>query len=121
MATDGGGWPEKASDMAVVDMESRIAKEVKFNWTGSSWNNGVLRAFSHWKGKHWVNVAYRMLFASIVYMIWKERTERIFSNKSNPPEVVSWIAYIVEDRLLTLQIRESLSAMALKRLWRIAW
>ncbi|KAG8390947.1 hypothetical protein BUALT_Bualt01G0136500 [Buddleja alternifolia] len=44
-----------------------LKQQVRFKWMGTTWRQGVDRASRLWRGKHLLNVANRILMASIVY------------------------------------------------------
>ncbi|KAG8391663.1 hypothetical protein BUALT_Bualt01G0210700 [Buddleja alternifolia] len=93
---------------------SSSAREVKFVWPANSWQIGTRRASGKLRGKHWINVANRILLAVIVYLIWQERKERIFSNKTSSSNSISFQAVqITKNRLVFLAPKESLQTVAL--------
>ncbi|KAG8391011.1 hypothetical protein BUALT_Bualt01G0143600 [Buddleja alternifolia] len=59
---------------------------------------------------------------AIVYMIWQERNSRLFNGARCTPGSISHIALnLVKDWLHSLSIEDSLAAVGLRRLWRVAW
>ncbi|KAG8380823.1 hypothetical protein BUALT_Bualt06G0056500 [Buddleja alternifolia] len=100
---------------------SILKQQVNFDWQGAYWKLGVQRASSEWRGKHLVNVAYRMLLASLIYMLWKERNSRLFNGNSDSPEsdISGYANY--KNHLVSLKLKESLQSIVFGRIWRIAW
>ena len=101
---------------------TRLYGEVKFIWPRMTWGRRVLRVAKRWRGKHLVNCSYRILLAILVYSLWRERNSRICeSTHKTPEEVAARVLNIVKDKLLTMQLDDSIQSRAVKRLWHIAW
>ncbi|KAG8374942.1 hypothetical protein BUALT_Bualt10G0048000 [Buddleja alternifolia] len=95
---------------------------VHFEWPSGGWNDGVLKASMKRRGKHLMNISYRILLASIVYLIWQERNLRLFNGKKETPKsVASHTLNLVKNRLITLLLKESFQSLVIKRVWKIAW
>ncbi|KAL0290467.1 UNVERIFIED_CONTAM: hypothetical protein Sradi_7049900 [Sesamum radiatum] len=95
---------------------------VRFPWLHRGWDMDVVWASRRWRGKHLINAAYRALFASIVYGIWRERNCRRFSATATSAESVGLRA--MEDircRIISTTVRPSLQLLVLYRIWRIPW
>lgn len=99
-----------------------LHERVKFKWQHTYWDRGIMWAAKRWRGKHLINMAYRILLSTLIYMVWQERNTRIFEQKESTPEVVAArILNTVRDRLLTMDLDDSIQCRAVKRLWHIAW
>ncbi|KAL0282162.1 UNVERIFIED_CONTAM: hypothetical protein Sradi_7269400 [Sesamum radiatum] len=95
---------------------------VRFKWPGFDWQLGILWASRRWRGAHLLNVASRSLLASVVYHLWLERNNRRFKATATSAESVALRA--IEDvrlRILSSDIKPSLQAQTLYRIWRIPW
>lgn len=99
-----------------------LCSEVKFYWPYTDWKRGIRWAARKWRGKHLVNCSYRILLATLIYMIWRERNSRIFEQKKQTPEVVARrVLNLVKDKLISMNLEDSLQSRAVRRLWHIAW
>ncbi|KAL0283920.1 UNVERIFIED_CONTAM: hypothetical protein Sradi_7213400 [Sesamum radiatum] len=99
-----------------------IRQQITFPWPHRDWKHGIQWASSRWRGKHVVNAAYRSLLASIVYHIWQERNARRFQQRSRPPLIVGrLVVEEIRQRIISVQLRHSISSLGLYRLWKIPW
>ncbi|KAL0295501.1 UNVERIFIED_CONTAM: hypothetical protein Scaly_3102400 [Sesamum calycinum] len=96
--------------------------KVKFTWPHSDWSTGITWASKKWRGSHFLNAAARALLASLVYFIWMERNGRRFQGKATSAEGLSkLIIEHVRLRIISEEIRPSIQAFNLYRIWHIAW
>ncbi|KAL0293977.1 UNVERIFIED_CONTAM: hypothetical protein Scaly_3131900 [Sesamum calycinum] len=96
--------------------------KVKFTWPHSDWSTGITWASKKWRGSHFLNAAARALLASLVYFIWMERNGRRFQSKATSAEGLSkLIIEHVRLRIISEEIRPSIQAFNLYRIWHIAW
>ncbi|KAL2235473.1 UNVERIFIED_CONTAM: hypothetical protein Sindi_1279500 [Sesamum indicum] len=95
---------------------------VRFTWPNRNWQTDVDWASQRWRGKHIVNMSYRVLLAVCVYHIWRERNLRRFEHIERTVSTMALL--IVEDIrqwILSITLPISVSTRALYRLWRIPW
>ncbi|KAL0288310.1 UNVERIFIED_CONTAM: hypothetical protein Sradi_7100800 [Sesamum radiatum] len=59
-----------------------LKRYARFQWPNRGWQCDVLWAARRWRGGHLLNEAARALLASIVYHLWCERNNRIFSSSA---------------------------------------
>ncbi|KAL2235615.1 UNVERIFIED_CONTAM: hypothetical protein Sindi_1293700 [Sesamum indicum] len=99
-----------------------IRRWIRFHWPNRDWATYIEWATRKWRGKHIINSANRMLVASCVYHIWRERNLRRFEHTERTPSTLSIL--IIDDvrqRILSVDLASSVSTRALYRLWRIPW
>ncbi|KAL0285595.1 UNVERIFIED_CONTAM: putative ribonuclease H protein [Sesamum radiatum] len=72
--------------------------------------------------EHIVQAAYRALLSAIVYHIWRERNQRVFQHIERPSTTIATIAVAeIRQKILSLELSDSVSTRGLYRLWRIPW
>ncbi|KAK4384397.1 hypothetical protein Sango_3064700 [Sesamum angolense] len=99
-----------------------IRQQIPFLWPNRHWQRGIHWASSRWRGKHVVNAAFRSLLASLVYHIWQERNSRRFQHRSRTPSIVgNLVVEELRQRIISVQLRQSVSTLGLYRLWKIPW
>ncbi|KAL0284148.1 UNVERIFIED_CONTAM: hypothetical protein Sradi_7208000 [Sesamum radiatum] len=99
-----------------------IRQQIPFLWPHRNWQRGIHWASSRWRGKHVVNAAFRSLLASLVYHIWQERNSRRFQQRSRTPSIVgNLVVEELRQRIISVQLRQSVSTLGLYRLWKIPW
>ncbi|KAK4384106.1 Retrovirus-related Pol polyprotein from type-2 retrotransposable element R2DM [Sesamum angolense] len=99
-----------------------IRQQIPFLWPYRDWQRGIHWASSRWRGKHVVNAAFRSLLASLVYHIWQERNSRRFQQRSRTPSIVgNLVVEELRQRIISVQLRQSVSTLGLYRLWKIPW
>ncbi|KAL0294629.1 UNVERIFIED_CONTAM: hypothetical protein Sangu_3213900 [Sesamum angustifolium] len=99
-----------------------IRQQIPFLWPHRHWQRGIHWASSRWRGKHVVNAAFRSLLASLVYHIWQERNSRRFQQRSRTPSIVgNLVVEEVRQRIISVQLRQTVSTFGLYRLWKIPW
>ncbi|KAL0373438.1 UNVERIFIED_CONTAM: hypothetical protein Sradi_3259500 [Sesamum radiatum] len=99
-----------------------LKRAVRFYWRNHSWVSDVIWAARKWRGKHYVNAAFRALLASILYHIWQERNRRVFQGIERPSSSVVHAAVDeIRQRIVTVDLPNSVSKRGLYRLWRIPW
>ncbi|KAL0427882.1 UNVERIFIED_CONTAM: hypothetical protein Slati_2963000 [Sesamum latifolium] len=77
-------------------------RKVRIQWPYRNWHRGVLSAAKKWRGKHYINAAYRALLAVIVYHIWRERNHRRFMMQTHTPnQVVEFVLEEMRQRILS--------------------
>ncbi|KAK4384056.1 hypothetical protein Sango_3096100 [Sesamum angolense] len=101
----------------------RILKEsVRFSWPNRAWERDINWASRRWNGRHIVQAAYRALLAAIVYHIWQERNRRVFQHIERTSPTIARIAVDeIRQKILSIDLPDSVSARGLYRLWRIPW
>ncbi|KAL0378801.1 UNVERIFIED_CONTAM: hypothetical protein Sradi_3185600 [Sesamum radiatum] len=99
-----------------------LKRAVRFYWRNHSWVSDVIWAARKWRGKHYVNATFRALPASILYHIWQERNRRVFQGIERPSSSVVHAAVDeIRQRIVTVDLPNSVSKRGLYRLWRIPW
>ncbi|KAL0327823.1 UNVERIFIED_CONTAM: hypothetical protein Sangu_1860300 [Sesamum angustifolium] len=95
---------------------------VRFSWPNRSWRVDITWATKRWKGRRIVQAAYRALLSAIVYHIWRERNQRVFQHSERPSSTIARIAVAeIRQKLLSIDLPDSVSTRGLYRLWRIPW
>ncbi|KAL0409483.1 UNVERIFIED_CONTAM: hypothetical protein Sradi_1882700 [Sesamum radiatum] len=98
-----------------------LKQGVRFPWLHRGWEQDVLWASRRWRGKHLLNAAYRALFASIVYGIWKRNCRKFTDTASSAESVASRALEDVRCRIISTNVRPSLQLRVLYRIWQIPW
>ena len=57
-----------------------LTAKVAIQWQGGNWNDFIMWAAVHLKGKTLAKTISRVLLAASVYTLWKDRNARIFQN-----------------------------------------
>ncbi|KAL2230714.1 UNVERIFIED_CONTAM: hypothetical protein Sindi_1665800 [Sesamum indicum] len=99
-----------------------VRRIIRVPWPNREWGRDIEWATRKWRGKHIINSAYRALLGSLVYHIWRERNLRRFQQIEHPANALA--SFIVDDirqRILSINMSNSISTIALYRLWRIPW
>ncbi|KAL2224004.1 UNVERIFIED_CONTAM: hypothetical protein Sindi_3039800 [Sesamum indicum] len=99
-----------------------IRQHIRFAWPNREWTRDVEWASRKWRGKHIVNVAYRALLGACIYHLWRERNLRRFEQTRRSEGVLA--TCIIEDvkqRIISINLANSISTCALYRLWCIPW
>ncbi|KAL0302627.1 UNVERIFIED_CONTAM: putative ribonuclease H protein [Sesamum calycinum] len=101
----------------------RILKgTVRFSWPNRAWGVDIAWASRRWNDRHIVQAAYRALLAAIVYHIWQEHNRRIFQHSERPSSTVARIVVDeIRQKILSIDLPDSVSSRGLCRLWRIPW
>ncbi|KAL0292672.1 UNVERIFIED_CONTAM: putative ribonuclease H protein [Sesamum angustifolium] len=100
----------------------RLEEAVRFTWPNRAWGEDITWASTRWKGRHIVQAAYRALLSAIVYHIWRERNQRVFQHSERPSTTIARIAAEeIRQKILSLDLSDSVSTRGLYRLWRIPW
>ncbi|KAL0300093.1 UNVERIFIED_CONTAM: hypothetical protein Sangu_3140400 [Sesamum angustifolium] len=99
-----------------------LKEAVRFTWPNRAWGEDITWASTRWKGRHIVQAAYRALLSAIVYHIWRERNQRVFQHSERPSTTIARIAAEeIRQKILSLDLSDSVSTRGLYRLWRIPW
>ncbi|KAK4381895.1 hypothetical protein Sango_2923900 [Sesamum angolense] len=98
-----------------------IRQQIPFLWPHRDWQRGIHWASSRWRGKHVVNASLRSLLASLVYHIWQERNSRRFQQRRTPSIVGNLVVEELRQRIISVQLQQSVSTLGLYRLWKIPW
>ncbi|KAL0292907.1 UNVERIFIED_CONTAM: putative ribonuclease H protein [Sesamum angustifolium] len=121
------GWYPLLSGPCKIPSYSRrcirdLKEAVRFTWPNRAWGEDITWASTRWKGRHIVQAAYRALLSAIVYHIWRERNQRVFQHSERPSTTIARIAAEeIRQKILSLDLSDSVSTRGLYRLWRIPW
>ncbi|KAL0455501.1 UNVERIFIED_CONTAM: hypothetical protein Slati_0889300 [Sesamum latifolium] len=90
--------------------------------SSSGWQNTILWASRHWRGRHPWNALSRALFASVVYHIWMECNKRRFGNAfADPGHMAKLCLEQIRLTLLGADLRLNVSTSVLLRILQIPW
>ncbi|KAK4382058.1 hypothetical protein Sango_2909300 [Sesamum angolense] len=99
-----------------------LKEAVRFTWPNRAWGEDITWASTRWKGRHIVQAAYRALLSAIVYHIWRERNQRVFQHSERPSTTIARnAAEEIRQKILSLDLSDSISTRGLYRLGRIPW
>ncbi|KAK4384535.1 hypothetical protein Sango_3051300 [Sesamum angolense] len=100
----------------------RLLKSIVcFSWPNRAWG-GYYLGFEEVYGPTHSPGAYRALLAAIVYHIWQERNQRVFRHIKRPSSTIARNAIdAISQKILSLELLDSVSSRGLYRLWRIPW
>ncbi|KAK4380990.1 putative ribonuclease H protein [Sesamum angolense] len=110
--------------MAILDKLSTMDKPWLSHLGGPNraWGMDITWASRRWNGRHIVQMAYRALLAAIFYHIWQERNRRVFQYIERTSSTIASIAIDeIRQKILNIDLPDSVSSRGLYRLWRIPW
>ncbi|KAK4384454.1 hypothetical protein Sango_3059400 [Sesamum angolense] len=110
------------SGAATLGGVSEFEEHCRFSWPNRAWGEDITWASKRYMGRHIVQAAYRALLAAIVYHIWQERNQRVFRHITRPSSTIARNAIdAIRQKILSLELLDSVSSRGLYRLWRIPW
>ncbi|KAL0295431.1 UNVERIFIED_CONTAM: hypothetical protein Scaly_3103900 [Sesamum calycinum] len=94
-----------------------LKNKIKFQWPYLEWQRGITWASKRWRGNHLVNAAHRATLAALVYRLWAERNNRLFTATSASAEITC--KKVLEDVRMRIMVADISLSLQTRNLYRI--